>query len=236
MKTVVGMIEYGRETIRYEVRFLPTRQTLGIEVHPDQRVVIRAPVGCAEEVIAERVRKRAPWISRQIADFQRYSPRTPQRQYVSGETHLYLGRQYRLKVGVGETASVRMTRGQLMVTVPGAADPDRVRMLLHRWYLDHARQVFSQVIDQCLAKFKGNPSPRLIVRAMQSRWGSLSQAGSMTLNANLVRAPRACIEYVVTHELCHLRHRDHDSNFFRLLGRVMPDWEQRKQQLEAALL
>lgn len=236
MKTVVGMIEYGRETIRYEVRFLPTRQTLGIEVHPDQRVVIRAPVGCAEEVIADRVRKRASWISRQIADFQRYSPRTPQRQYVSGETHLYLGRQYRLKVGVGETASVRMTRGQLSVTMTGSPDSERVKAMLHRWYLDRARQVFSEVINQCLMKFKGHQRPRLIVRAMQSRWGSLSQAGSMTLNANLVRAPLACIEYVVTHELCHLQHRDHDASYFKLLGRVMPDWEQRKQRLEAALL
>jgi predicted metal-dependent hydrolase len=236
MKTVAGMIEYGRETIRYEVRFLPTRQTLGIEVHPDQRVVIRAPVGCAEEVIADRVRKRAPWISRQIADFRRYSPRTPQRQYVSGETHLYLGRQYRLKVGVGETASVRLTRGQLSVTMPGIPDPERVKAMLHRWYLDHARQVFIEVLEQYLPRFKGHQRPHLIVRAMQSRWGSLSQAGSMTLNANLVRAPRACIEYVVTHELCHLRHRDHDASFFKLLGRVMPDWEKRKQRLEAALL
>lgn len=236
MKTVVGMIEYGRETIRYEVRFLPTRRTLGIEVHPDQRVVIRAPVGCTEDVIADRVRKRASWISRQIADFRRYSPRTPQRQYVSGETHLYLGRQYRLKVGAGETASVRMTRGQLCVTMPGIPDPERVKTMLHRWYLDHARRVFSEVLDQCLIRFKGHPRPRLIVRAMQSRWGSLSQTGSMTLNVNLVRAPRACIEYVVTHELCHLRHRDHDASFFKLLGRVMPDWEQRKQRLETALL
>lgn len=236
MKAVVGMIEYGRETIRYEVRFLPSRRTLGIEVHPDQRVVIRAPVDCTEEVIADRVRKRASWISRQIADFQRYSPRTPQRQYVSGETHLYLGRQYRLKVSVGETASVRMTRGQLAVTIPGTPDPERVKAMLHRWYLDHARQVFIEVLEQCLPRFKGHQRPHLIVRAMQSRWGSLSQAGSMTLNANLVRAPRACIEYVVTHELCHLRHRDHDASFFRLLGRVMPDWEQRKQRLERSMI
>lgn len=231
-------LAYGPETIRYQVRWIPTRRTLGIEVHPDQRVVVRAPVGCAEDVIAARVKKRASWISRQIADFQRYSPRTPQRQFVSGETHLYLGRQYRLKVVTGEPASVRMNRGQLMVTMPGTAtaDPDRVRMLLHRWYLDHARQVFGEVLDQCLLRFKGQQRPRLIVRAMQSRWGSLSQTGSMTLNANLVRAPRACIEYVVTHELCHLQHRDHDASFFRLLGRVMPDWEQRKRRLETALL
>ncbi|PKL97676.1 MAG: M48 family peptidase, partial [Gammaproteobacteria bacterium HGW-Gammaproteobacteria-7] len=79
-------------------------------------------------------------------------------------------------------------------------------------------------------------SPRLIVRAMQSRWGSLSCAGSMTLNVNLVRAPRLCIEYVVIHELCHTQHRDHDARFFKLLGKVIPDWERRKQRLESTLL
>lgn len=229
-------LAYGPETIRYQVQWVPTRRTLGIEVHPDQSVVVRAPVGCAEEVISARVKKRAAWISRQITDFQRYSPRTPQRQYVSGETHLYLGRQYRLKVMMGELASVRMTRGQLIVTLPERGDPDRVKAMLHRWYLDRARLVFGEVLDQCLPRFKEHQRPRLIVRAMQSRWGSLSQAGSMTLNANLVRAPRACIEYVVTHELCHLRHHDHDANFYRLLGRVMPDWEPRKRRLETASL
>jgi len=236
VKTMTYELAYGLETIRYQVQWMPTRHTLGIEVHPDQRVVVRAPVGCTEDVITARVKKRASWISRQIADFQRYSPRTPQRQFVSGETHLYLGRQYRLKVAAGEPGSVRMSRGQLMVTMPEGGGPDRVRMMLHRWYLDHARQVFGEVLDQCLPRFKCKQRPRLIVRAMQSRWGSLSQAGSMTLNANLVRAPRACIEYVVTHELCHLQHRDHDASFFRLLGRVMPDWETRKRRLETALL
>ena len=230
------MIEYGNETIRYEVRFLPSRQTLGIEVHPDQRVVVRAPVGCAEELITERVRKRASWISRQIADFRRYSPRTPQRQYLSGETHLYLGRQYRLKVITGDPASVRMNRGQLVVTMPGKPDPEDVRALLHRWYLDHARRVFGEVLDAYLPRFRGHQRPRLTVRAMQTRWGSLSPTGTMTLNANLIRAPRACIEYVVAHELCHLKHRDHDARFFRLLGLVMPDWEKRKARLATALL
>jgi len=229
-------LAYGPETIRYQVQWVSTRRTLGIEVHPDQSVVVRVPVGCAEEVISARVKKRAAWISRQIADFQRYSPRTPQRQYVSGETHLYLGRQYRLKVVSGEPASVRMSRGQLMATTPGTADPDRVRTLLHRWYLDHARLVFGEVLEQCMPRFKGHQRPRLIVRTMQSRWGSLLQAGSMTLNANLVWAPRTCIEYVVTHELCHLLHHHHDASFYRLLGRVMPDWDQRKRRLETALL
>lgn len=236
MKKMRQEIIFGTETIGYEIRFLPTRRTLGIEVHPDLSVVVRAPAGCDFETIQARVGKRASWISKQLTNFQRYSPRTPARQYVSGETHLYLGRQYRLKVVTGELAPVKMSRGHLVLTMPGKADSDRVKALLHRWYLDHARKIFMDVLDELVPRFKGYQQPRLIVRAMQSRWGSLSQAGTMTLNANLVRAPRACIEYVVAHELCHLKHRDHNARFFRLLGQVMPDWEKRKQRLETALL
>lgn len=236
MNAVVGTVEFGSETIRYEVRFLASRQTLGIEVHPDQRVVVKAPAGCSAEQIAERVQKRASWISRQIADFQRYNPRTPQRQYLSGETHLYLGRQYRLKVVSGETASVKLSRAYLTVLLPGTPDRERVRAILHRWSLDRARDVFAEVLKTCLARSNIAQPPRIIVRAMLSRWGSMSPAGTITLNSQLIRAPRACIEYVITHELCHLTHRDHDASFYRLLGQVMPDWEKRKQRLEAALL
>jgi len=233
---MVGTLTYGGDTIRYEVRFLASRRTLGIEVHPDSRVVVRAPAHCPEALIAERVQKRAGWISRQLAEFERYRPRTPTRQYVNGESHLYLGRQYRLKLLPGDSASVKLTRGQLLVSLPGNPDPVRVKALLHRWYLDRARAVFSDVLDTSLLHFKGVDHPRLIVRTMQSRWGSLSRAGTMTLNANLVRASRSCIEYVVIHELCHTRYRDHDARFFRLLGQLMPDWEERKQKLESALL
>lgn len=236
MSTVVGTLTYGGDSIRYEVRFLATRQTLAIEVYPDSRVLVRAPLGCSEALIAERVQKRAGWISRQLAEFERYRPRTPARHYVSGESHLYLGRQYRLKLTSGERANVKLTRGRLLVTLPGDPAPESVKALLHRWYLDRARAVFTEVLDASLRHFKNVEQPRLIVRAMQSRWGSLSRAGTMTLNVNLVRAPRPCIEYVVIHELCHTQHRDHDARFFKLLGQVMPDWEQRKQRLEAALL
>ena len=236
MTVVVGTLSYGRETIRYEVCFLASRRTLAIEVHPDSRVLVRAPVGCPEGMIAKRVQKRAGWISRQLAEFARYRPRTPARQYVSGESHLYLGRQYRLKLMPGDTAGVKLARGQLLVSLPSDPDPERVKALLHRWYLDRARAVFSEVLDTSLLHFKGIEHPRLIVRAMQSRWGSLSHAGTMTLNVDLVRATRPCIEYVVTHELCHIKHRDHNTQFFKLLGQVMPDWEKRKLRLEAALL
>lgn len=233
---MVGTLTYGRDTIRYEVHFLASRRTMTIEVHPDSSVLVRAPIHCSEALIAERVQKRTSWIFRQLAEFERYRPRTPARQYVSGESHLYLGRQYRLKPILGNTSCVKLMRGQLLVTLPGEPEPERIKALLHRWYLERARAVFTEVLDASLLHFKEVEYPRLIVRAMQSRWGSLSRSGSMTLNVNLVRAPRACIEYVVVHELCHTKHRDHDTRFFKLLEQVMPDWELRKQRLETALL
>jgi predicted metal-dependent hydrolase len=236
MTTVVGTVSYGGETISYEVRFIETRRTLGIEVHPDSRVIVRAPPGCTSALIETRVKKRAAWISRQLAEFEQYRPRTPARQYVGGESHLYLGRQYRLKVETSQVTGVTLTRGQIRVTLPGDIGPERVKRVLHRWYLDRARAVFSEAIQDGAQRFPGFAAPRLIVRTMQSRWGSLSQAGTMTLNVNLVRAARPCIDYVVVHELCHALYRDHDARFYKLLGRVMPDWEARKRRLEAALL
>lgn len=236
MNTLPSQFTYGGETVAYEVVHAEGRRTLSIEVHPDGRVLVRAPLDCPHALVAERVERRAGWISRQLSEFESYRPRTPARQFLSGESHLYLGRQYRLKVQEADANGVKLTRGEMIVGVSGEASPQRVKALLHRWYLNRARAVFSEVLDLSLGHFKNVAPPHLIVRAMRSRWGSLSAGGRMTLNAQLVRAPRPCIEYVVTHELCHLKHRDHGAQFFRLLGQVMPDWERRKQRLEAALL
>lgn len=236
MNTLPAQFTYGGETVPYEVLHIEGRKSLSIEVHPDGRVLVRAPLHCPQALVAERVERRAGWICRQLSEFESYRPRTPARQFLSGESHLYLGRQYRLKVHEADVNGVKLTRGQLIVGVSGEASPTRVEALLHCWYLNRARAVFSEVLNVSLGHFNNVAPPHLSVRAMRSRWGSLSAGGRMTLNAHLVRAPRPCIEYVVTHELCHLKYRDHSAQFFRLLGAVMPDWERRKQRLEAALL
>ncbi len=86
-------------------------------------------------------------------------PRTPARQYLTGESHLYLGRQYRLKLLPGDAGWVTLTRSQLLVSLTGEPDPGRVKALLHRWYLDRARAVFSEVVDASLRHFKGVERP-----------------------------------------------------------------------------
>lgn len=234
----VTRLRYGDEAIPYELIPSPRRKTLGIEVHPDSRVVVRVPPGCTQEEIASRMRKRAIWINRQREYFSRFVPRTPPRRYLGGETHLYLGRHYRLKMAWGETAAVALQRGVLVVSSPEKLSPAQVKTLLAGWYRKHAVRVYGEVLDECFALFArlGHERPNIVVRAMERRWGSLSSRRLMTLNRNLIRAPRSCIEYVVTHELCHLEHKHHGVAFFKLLSRVMPDWEARKQLLEKVLL
>lgn len=227
---------YGSEVIHYRVEWVRTRRTLGIEVYPDQSVVVRAPIGSPEHLVTARVRRRAGWICRQITYFKRFNPRTPTRQYLSGETHLYLGRQYRLKVLRGNQPSVKISRGLLTVTLAEVPSSERVEQLLRDWYRERAKEKFLEVVEQLLTRFRGYAPPRLIVRTMRSRWGSMALTGTMTLNQKLIQTPRACIEYVVAHELCHYMHRNHDPAFFRALGRLMPDWEKRKERLELALL
>lgn len=230
-------IAYGGKEIVFHVQ-VSDRKTMEIAVHPDSAVVVKAPKGATEDDIRDRVYRRARWITKQISYFQQFHPRTPQRRYVSGETHLYLGRQYRLKVSAGDEAGIKLARGFIFSTCNGEPNSKKVRLLLDEWYMERARIKYSESLERCFPDFqrRGYMQPTIYIRRMKTRWGSLSSRGALTLNRDLIRAPRDCIDYVVTHELCHLKHKDHSRAFFRLLDQVMPDWGRRKHRLELALV
>lgn len=234
---MVGTILYGTREIRYEILAVP-RKTLEIAVHPDARVVVKAPCGTSREEVEKRLTRRARWIVSQLVYFEQFNPRTAERKFLSGETHLYLGRRYRLKVQRGDADSVKLTRGLLLITTRQDGTPEKVRRLLTDWYLTRARERFADALRRCQAKLPQEdcPSPDLKIRRMKTRWGSLSPGGILTLNIELIRAPQACIDYVITHELCHLEHKHHGPQFYQRLEAVMPDWQKRKHLLEVSLV
>lgn len=237
MTAYVDAVTYGNRDIVFHVYFT-TRNSMEIAVHPDTTVVVKAPVNTSKLEIRMRVYRRARWIKKQISYFQQFNPRTPQREYISGETHLYLGRQYRLKVAEANDARVKLTRGYILINCRDKQDTDNVRSHLEEWYLQKARIKFMESVDCCFPDFKhmGFSQPGIHIRRMKTRWGSLSSTSTLTLNRDLIRAPRQCIDYVVTHELCHLQYNDHSRAFYRLLEQLMPDWEKRKHRLELALI
>lgn len=228
-----GTIQYGSRKLSYDI-VLTNRKTMEIAVYPDQSIVVRAPEGIDKETVEERIRKRSRWIVRQIAYFEQFAPRTKNRCYVNGETHLYLGRQYRLRVARGEVGQVKLLRGELLVVSPDAATPELIKSLLLDWYSAKARVHLTDSIERCWQKFRGIDidKPELTLRRMKTRWGSLSNKGTLTLNTDLIRAPKECIDYVVIHELCHLVHHNHGPDFYALLELISPDWEKHKQKLE----
>jgi predicted metal-dependent hydrolase len=236
MKPMNSSIAFGKERIPFEVLF-SKRKTMEIAVHPDQRVVVKAPAGIDMEIIQERMVRRARWIKRQRDYFAQFAPRTPAPLYLGGATHLYMGRQYRLKISADGMNQVKLAGGFFRATVAGSPAPDRVKQLMEKWYAQKAGERFQEILNRCLPGFEraGIPVLKLSVRRMKTRWGSLSPKGTLSLNVDLIRAPRECIEYVITHELCHLKHRGHDAAFYKLLEQRMPDWKRRKHKLELSL-
>ena len=228
-------VQYGSATIGYDLAFA-SRKTLGITVRPDLTVGVRAPLGAALEEIEAAVKKRAAWILKQQRELVRYLPHLPPRQYVSGESHRYLGRQYRLKVSAGaeSTPGVAQTRNTLEVTVTDPADRKGVKELLDAWYRARAGEVFVARLSACYPKVQhlGLPYPQLAVREMRSRWGSCDPDDRITLNIKLILVPEELIDYVIYHELCHLREHHHGKAFYQLLDRVLPAWRERKRKLE----
>jgi hypothetical protein len=229
-------IAYGKENIEFSL-FHVDRKTLEIAVHPDQTVVVKAPFGSDNEAIKTRVARRAGWIIRQRDFFRQFDPRTPGKSYVGGETHLYLGRHYRLKISSGNQDTVKLTRGYFEILVKGEISPEKVKNLLEGWYRDRAAGRFRESLDRYWPHFEkfSLAKPKLQIKRMRKRWGSLSTNGKLTLNIDLIHAPRECIDYVIVHELSHMRYADHGSEFYRFLDKVMPDWEKRKHKLEVTL-
>ncbi|MGB3377033.1 MAG: SprT family zinc-dependent metalloprotease [Microbacterium sp.] len=189
------------------------------------------------EDLARRLRARARWILEQQRYFAQFRPRTPARRWVSGETHRYLGRQYRLRIAdaTASTPCVRLTRGFLLIDGVAFDDPAGTERAIRDWYRARAHVVIARLLPCCGRRFDSPLHPSAVtIRTMTSRWASMSPTGRLTVNPDLLRAPTDAIDYVLTHELAHLLIADHSPRFVALLDRVMPDHARRKQLLERA--
>lgn len=229
-------VRYGDETIRYVVRVNPNRsERIAIHVHHDGVVEVEVPEDASEEAIRKAVLKRARWVLTHVADARKRFEHVLPRQYVSGEQVLYLGRRYALKVVKVPKAerSIKL-KGGLLVVATDNTGRSALRARIRAWYRVRARDYFATrivAVSRSLPWVQEPPPFRLL--DMKRQWGSCATGGTVTLNPFLVKASRDAIDYVVTHELCHLREHNHSPEFFRLLTRAMPGWEAIKSRLDS---
>ena len=226
-------VQYGRTPISYSLA-RANRKTMAIEVYPDLTVKVVAPTNAPVKDIEAKLIKRGSWIVRQKQYFESFLPRTPQREYVSGETHLYLGRRYVLKVQKGERNEVKLKGGRLIVRINKRAAITTARDVLAGWYKSRGEKVLEKHLQKNLEAFKhyNIGKPPLVIKRMKKRWGSLTATKKLILNPELIKTPVKCIDYVIIHELCHLIYHHHGKEFYMLLDKMMPDWKRWKERLE----
>lgn len=234
MDQVKDHIEFGSKIVEYTIEYR-SRKTLGIYVHPDGRVEVKAPVEASLDQIRSHVHRRAPWIYKQQRYFDSLGVHTPDRRYVSGESHLYLGRQYMLRVVDSEHNEVHYKGNILEVE---CRHRKYVRSLLLTWYRQRAEIKFREYATPLIARFGryGVQPTGITLKEMETRWGSCTASGQILLNPRLIGAPRICIEYVILHELCHLVYHNHTKAFYELLTHEMPDWKKWKMKLERLMI
>lgn len=224
---------YGRFAIDYQLVY-EERKKLAIIVCPDKSLVVRAPLNSKIEEIEGKLQKRGKWVLKQINFFDQFHPIQPDREYVSGETHYYLGRQYRLRIRKGAKESVKLISKFFMVSTTKPDDREYIKLLIRHWYADHARLLLDRRAYFYIEKILGSGYSKVNIKYsyLKKYWGKYDPDGSITFNIELVKTPIQCIDYVIVHELCHIVHPNHGKAFYHLMNTILPDWEKRKERLE----
>ena len=214
----------GVKIVRKDVK------NITLKVRPNGEAILTTPKAVSDEHIKFIIEKRAKWIAQKRAFFASF--KTPQKEYVSGEDFKYLGRSYRLKVVQSKEERVKLQRGYLELFVKDKNDLERKRNLVYEWYNEKATLYFFNILQE-FNKIVKQDIKNIKIRQMKTRWGSCNPYKSyINLNIELIKKPKACIEYVVFYELAHLLYLDHSKKFYDYLTLYMPDWQKRKEILE----
>jgi predicted metal-dependent hydrolase len=209
------------------------RRSLGLTVRPDKSVWVRVPLATPLEDIRAFVARKADWIR---TVWQRLDSRPPQnvQELRGGAVIPYQGREYLLRVEQGEGQAVTLQGDELVVRSSQGGGHEQLAAVIDAWYRQRAVALFRERLlacHRCMAD-EGLPVPALVIRDMKSRWGSYSyRSGRICLNLKLIRAPLPCLDYVITHELCHIRVPNHGPLFWKLVSRYVPDHNELRRQL-----
>lgn len=233
---MVGQIlQYGDQRIPYQVMFSAGKHgKLSIHVLPTGVVCVEAPAGTPLGEIKRAVTRRASWVDGHLRAACAHRVHLLPREYVSGESHLYLGRRYLLKVRQSDVdePSVSLYQGRFRVIAP-ARGADMISSMMTAWYRQRARVIFEERLDLVSSRLPWlDEAPRWKLLAMKRQWGSCSPTGILSLNPHLVKASPIYIDYVLLHELCHLKLHNHSTGFYQLLKRHMPGWHIVKSRLD----
>lgn len=233
-------IVYANKVIDFSIKRKKVKN-VNLHVKPDMTIEVTASERVPIEFIMDFVKSKGSWILKNVGNFKDVQPlRQSEREYVSGETFKYLGKQYRLRVQkTTDVDKVKYFRGFIYLYVKDTDNVDRKAKLMEEWYRKRANIIFNESLEKMYSLIQkyGVEKPNIDVRLMKARWGSaLIDNNTILLNSELIKAPKYCIDYVVLHELIHFKYNNHSEKFYQMLYSLMPDWEKRKNILDEEIV
>lgn len=233
----MNTIKHEGHLIEYEVVHRPRiTRCIHLELAEHGTLQVVAPRRMSQRVIQATMQGWAGYVARFLASARAQQRDIPVLGYVSGEKHLFMGQTYPLdiRVSAGKRASVELADGHIRIVSPGS-DPKSIRARLTDWYRGRAGQHFSgrMAAFSQAATWTGGKSPVTRLRLMKRTWGTCSAQGVITLNPHLVKAPPECIDYVIAHEICHLKEHNHGKAFYALQEQLYPGWREAKALLRS---
>ncbi|MGB9939270.1 M48 family metallopeptidase [Methanosarcina sp.] len=225
-------------TISYEIVYSKKRKRAAILVRPDLRVEFRAPHGLSTDTIREMVEGKAQWILKKLELFEANRLPDQKKRYSEGESYLYLGGEYPLRIEFADNVKKPLAffkDSEIMVEVPENTSEDQVPFLVKEavWnlYSQRAEEEVEEIL-KTYSKILGVVPPVFKVKHQKRRWGSCSADNVLRINFQLIMAPPRQLEYVVVHELCHVKEKNHSARFWKLVRELMPDYQEHRNSLK----
>ena len=218
-------------THNYTVKILRTvrKKTASLTIKQGVASIV-VPKSLAFDEIEQLVKEKHFWILDKISQHNAITPARI-RQYVSGESFSYLGRNYRLKVISKGCSTPKLINGRITVYIDETPQPQHfIRKALVRWYEQKAMLKIHEKVER-YQKVIGVQAQKIRIKQYKSRWGSCNAYGDLTFNTSIIMAPHSIIDYVVVHELCHLIHQNHSPAFWQTVERFMPNYKIAKDWL-----
>ena len=206
-------IKYGEYKYEYCL-IAQERKTLSLTVRPDLQIIVKAPNNTSDDKIEEFFKRKWSWLEKQLEFFRQFQVSKTQKSYVSGESFLYLGRQYKLIVKKAGDDRLSLQQGRLYLYTTGKVrDGKKNKKIIEHWYRQRASCIFDERFEKMLKKFNYDDNPTVSIRQMKRRWGSYTKNNRILLNPLLIHTSKKCIDYVMIHELCHVEHKKHNKEF-----------------------
>ena len=223
-----------------DIPYLLTRKpvkNVNLRIKPEGEVLVSANNSVPTDFIDAFIEKKQRYVFSVLSRYEEKKKlfQAVPKRYVSGESYDLLGKSLRLKVEANKEENVYTDGVYIFLKVKDKDDFRHKEIMMSKWLKQYQTTVFEELLQEKYLLFEkyGVTYPTLKIRNMTSRWGSCQpKKGIITLNSKLIEAPRNCIEYVILHELVHFIHPNHSRQFWDFVAMMMPDWKERKEELE----